>query len=251
MKQSYLDYAMSVIVSRALPDVRDGLKPVHRRILFAMREGGIPPIKPYRKSARIVGDVMGKYHPHGDQAIYDSIVRMAQDFSLRVCRSSTGRGTSARWTAIRPRRCVTPRRASAKACRNVARGYRQGHGRLPPELRRNRTRADRSAGAHSEPCWSTARAGLPSVWPPTSRRTILAKSSMPASRWSPIRIYRPKKSTPSSRSRFPDRCPDSGPQRHPQRLSHRQRLDHHACQDLVRGNRASAKPSSSTKFPIR
>ena len=84
MKQSYLDYAMSVIVSRALPDVRDGLKPVHRRILYAMREGGYTSDKPYRKSARIVGDVMGKYHPHGDQAIYDSLVRMAQDFSLRL-----------------------------------------------------------------------------------------------------------------------------------------------------------------------
>ncbi|MEM6812495.1 MAG: DNA gyrase subunit A [Pseudomonadota bacterium] len=84
MKQSYLDYAMSVIVSRALPDVRDGLKPVHRRILFAMREGGYTSDKPYRKSARVVGDVMGKYHPHGDQAIYDSLVRMAQDFSLRL-----------------------------------------------------------------------------------------------------------------------------------------------------------------------
>ena len=84
MKQSYLDYAMSVIVSRALPDCRDGLKPVHRRIFYAMREGGYTSDKPYRKSARIVGDVMGKYHPHGDQAIYDSLVRMAQDFSLRL-----------------------------------------------------------------------------------------------------------------------------------------------------------------------
>ncbi|MEM9469656.1 MAG: DNA gyrase subunit A [Pseudomonadota bacterium] len=84
MKQSYLDYAMSVIVSRALPDARDGLKPVHRRIFYAMREGGYTSDKPYRKSARIVGDVMGKYHPHGDQAIYDSLVRMAQDFSLSL-----------------------------------------------------------------------------------------------------------------------------------------------------------------------
>ncbi len=84
MKQSYLDYAMSVIVSRALPDVRDGLKPVHRRILFAMREGGYTSDKAYKKSARIVGDVMGKYHPHGDQAIYDSLVRMAQPWSLRL-----------------------------------------------------------------------------------------------------------------------------------------------------------------------
>ena len=84
MKRSYLDYAMSVIVSRALPDVRDGLKPVHRRILYSMYENGQTPDKPYVKSARIVGDVMGRYHPHGDSAIYDSLVRMAQPFSLRV-----------------------------------------------------------------------------------------------------------------------------------------------------------------------
>ncbi len=84
MRSSYLDYAMSVIVSRALPDVRDGLKPVHRRILFSMHENGRDWNKPYRKSALIVGDVMGKYHPHGDQSIYDALVRMAQEFSMRV-----------------------------------------------------------------------------------------------------------------------------------------------------------------------
>ncbi|MFA6548364.1 MAG: DNA gyrase subunit A [Candidatus Margulisiibacteriota bacterium] len=83
MKTSYIDYSMSVIVGRALPDVRDGLKPVHRRILFAMDELGLQPNKPYKKSARIVGEVLGKYHPHGDMAVYDSMVRMAQDFSLR------------------------------------------------------------------------------------------------------------------------------------------------------------------------
>ena len=84
MKRSYLDYAMSVIVSRALPDVRDGLKPVHRRILYSMHEQGHTPDKKYVKSARVVGDVMGKYHPHGDSAIYDALVRMAQDFSMRL-----------------------------------------------------------------------------------------------------------------------------------------------------------------------
>ncbi|MFZ9126811.1 MAG: DNA gyrase subunit A, partial [Steroidobacteraceae bacterium] len=83
MRQSYLDYAMSVIVGRALPDVRDGLKPVHRRVLHAMRELGNDWNKPYKKSARIVGDVIGKYHPHGDAAVYDTIVRMAQGFSMR------------------------------------------------------------------------------------------------------------------------------------------------------------------------
>ena len=84
MKTSYLDYAMSVIVSRAIPDLRDGLKPVHRRILYAMNETGNTHDKSYRKSARPVGDVMGKYHPHGDSAIYDALVRMAQDFSMSL-----------------------------------------------------------------------------------------------------------------------------------------------------------------------
>ena len=84
MKSSYLDYAMSVIVARALPDVRDGLKPVHRRILYAAQIGGYVAGRPYRKSAKIVGDVMGNFHPHGDSAIYDALARMAQDWSMRV-----------------------------------------------------------------------------------------------------------------------------------------------------------------------
>src|SRR6201993_3834147 len=84
MKRSYLDYAMSVIVARALPDARDGLKPVHRRILYSMHEQGHYPDRKYVKSARVAGDVMGKYHPHGDSAIYDALVRMARDFSMRL-----------------------------------------------------------------------------------------------------------------------------------------------------------------------
>src|SRR5918996_2806055 len=83
MRSSYLDYAMSVIVGRALPDVRDGLKPVHRRVLFSMNENGLQPNRAHSKCARIVGDVMGKYHPHGDTAIYDTLVRLAQEFSMR------------------------------------------------------------------------------------------------------------------------------------------------------------------------
>ncbi|RMF56288.1 MAG: DNA gyrase subunit A, partial [Bacteroidetes bacterium] len=83
MKSSYIDYSMSVIVSRALPDVRDGLKPVHRRVLYGMSELGLTPGSAYKKSARIVGEVLGKYHPHGDSAVYDTMVRMAQDFSMR------------------------------------------------------------------------------------------------------------------------------------------------------------------------
>src|SRR2546423_11062924 len=83
MRSSYLDYAMSVIVGRALPDVRDGLKPVHRRVLFSMSEQGLAPNRPYRKCARVVGEVMGQYHRHGDQSIYDTLVRLAQDFEQR------------------------------------------------------------------------------------------------------------------------------------------------------------------------
>jgi len=83
MKSAYIDYSMSVIVSRALPDVRDGLKPVHRRVLFGMSELGVGASRPFKKSARIVGEVLGKYHPHGDGSVYDAMVRMAQQWSLR------------------------------------------------------------------------------------------------------------------------------------------------------------------------
>src|SRR5579885_1644303 len=114
MRSSYLDYAMSVIVSRALPDVRDGLQPVHRRILYSMYESNYTPERPYSKSARVTGDTMGKYHPHGNLAIYDALVRMAQPFSMRLP-LITARGISARSTAIRrqlsdTRKCALPRR---------------------------------------------------------------------------------------------------------------------------------------------
>src|SRR6185436_17628760 len=83
MRESFIDYSMSVIVQRALPDVRDGLKPVHRRILFAMHEAGLAPNRAYKKSATVVGDVLGKYHPHGDTSVYDALVRLVQEFSMR------------------------------------------------------------------------------------------------------------------------------------------------------------------------
>jgi DNA gyrase subunit A len=104
LKRSYLDYAMSVIIGRALPDVRDGLKPVHRRILFGMSEQGSTAAKPYKKSARIVGDVMGKYHPHGDTAIYDALVRMAAMFSANIILMETAQSTirSCGWRRIFP-----------------------------------------------------------------------------------------------------------------------------------------------------
>ena len=114
MKKSYLDYAMSVIVARALPDVRDGLKPVHRRILYSMHENGYTPDKKYGKSARVVGDVIGKYHPHGDQSIYDALVRMAQDFSMRLPLID-GQGNFGSVDGDPPAAIVTPKRACTKA----------------------------------------------------------------------------------------------------------------------------------------
>ena len=105
-EKRYLNYALSVITSRALPDARDGLKPVQRRILYTMWQQRITADSKHRKCAKVVGDVMGNYHPHGDAAIYDALVRMAQPFSLRYPLVD---GTSARSTATRPRRCATPR----------------------------------------------------------------------------------------------------------------------------------------------
>lgn len=107
MQRSYLDYAMSVIVSRALPEVRDGLKPVHRRVLYAMYDGGYRPEKGYYKCARVVGDVMGNYHPHGDTSIYDTLVRLAQTWSMRMPLVD-GNGNFGSRATTRPRPCGTP-----------------------------------------------------------------------------------------------------------------------------------------------
>jgi hypothetical protein len=139
MRRSYLDYAMSVIVGRALPDARDGLKPVHRRVLFAMHELNNDWNRPYKKSARIVGDVIGKYHPHGDQSVYDTIVRMAQDFSMRHMLVD-GQGNF----------------GSVDGDNAAAMRYTEIRWCCPPAC---------------PIYWSTDRAALRWAWPPTSRRT--------------------------------------------------------------------------------
>ena len=170
MRRSYLDYAMSVIVGRALPDVRDGLKPVHRRVLFAMHEANNVWNRPYVKCARVVGDVMGKYHPHGDTAIYETLVRMAQDFSLRYTlidgQGNFGSVDGDNAAAMRYTECRLD-----EDRRRTARRHRQGNGRFRPELRRQGARADGAAGADSRTCWSTAPPASRSAWRPTSRRT--------------------------------------------------------------------------------
>ncbi len=114
MEKSYIEYAMSVIVGRALPDVRDGLKPVHRRILYAMYEDNLTSDRPFKKSATCVGDVLGRYHPHGDASVYDALVRLAQDFSMRYMLVD-GTATSAPWTATPPPPTATPRQDSLKS----------------------------------------------------------------------------------------------------------------------------------------
>ena len=170
MKKSYMDYAMSVIIGRAIPDVRDGLKPVHRRVLFAMSEMGNRWNKPYKKSARIVGDIIGKYHPHGDTAAYDTMVRMAQEFSMRYPLDR------------RPGELRLHRRGSAG--RHAVHGGPDG-----PDLPRsswriwrrtpsiscptttNPWRSRRSCRRRSRSCCSTAPRASPSAWRPTSRPT--------------------------------------------------------------------------------
>ncbi len=153
MKRSYLNYAMSVIVSRALPDVRDGLKPVHRRILYTMQDGGYTADRSYRKSARINGEVMGKYHPHGEPAIYDAMVRMAQDFSMRLVLvdgqgnfgsmdgdpAAASRYTEARLARSAHRRCCHGRRAARSA----------GCSRRRRSCSRDRARSSRPSSARS------------------------------------------------------------------------------------------------------
>ena len=134
MKSSYIDYAMSVIVGRALPDVRDGLKPVHRRILYAMYEDGLTSDKPFKKSATCVGDVLGRYHPHGDASVYDAMVRLAQDFSMRYPLVD-GHGNFGSVDGDPPRGLPLYRGAHVEALQRDAARHRQGNRSVGPELR--------------------------------------------------------------------------------------------------------------------
>jgi DNA gyrase subunit A len=179
MRRSYLDYAMSVIVGRALPDARDGLKPVHRRVLFAMHELNNDWNRPYKKSARIVGDVIGKYHPHGDTAVYDTIVRMAQDFSLRHMLVD-GQGNFG---------SVDGDNAAAMRYTEI-RLSKIAHEMLADIDKETVDFAPNYDGSEKEPTVLPAR--LPNLlvngsapasrwaWPPTSRRTTSTRSSTPA-----------------------------------------------------------------------
>ena len=150
MKSAYIDYSMSVIVSRALPDVRDGLKPVHRRVLFGMNELGLSFRSSHKKSARIVGEVLGKYHPHGDSSVYDTMVRMAQEWSLRYPLVD-GQGNFGSMDGDSPAAMRYTEARLEKISDNMLGDLRQGHRRLPIQLRRYPQGTDRTPDAHPEP----------------------------------------------------------------------------------------------------
>ena len=177
----YLNYALSVITSRALPDVRDGLKPVQRRILYTMWQQNLTADAKHRKCAKVVGDVMGNYHPHGDAALYETLVRMAQPFSLRYPlvdgSGNFGSLDGDNAAAMRYTECRL-----ARISDEMLTEIDQDTVAFRPELRRHARRAGRPAGAHSEPARSTAPPASPSAWRRTSRRTTSARSARRSSR---------------------------------------------------------------------
>ena len=235
MKTSYLDYAMSVIVSRAIPDLRDGLKPVHRRILYAMHETGNTHDKPYRKSARPVGDVMGKYHPHGDSAIYDALVRMAQDFSMSLplldgqgnFGSMDGDNAAAmRYTEVRMDKPASALLADIdKDTVNFQDNY-DGKDREPTVLpARFPNMLVNGAGGIA--------VGMATNIPPHNLGEVDRRHAG-AHRQSGSELGGADRLCP--RPRFPDRRHDPGPVRRAQSLSRGPRLGDHPGQDPGRGN---------------
>ena len=161
--------------------MRDGLKPVHRRILYSMHENGYDWNKPYRKSARVVGDVIGKYHPHGDQSIYDALVRMAQEFSMRLPLVD-GQGNFGSIDGDPPAAMRYTEVRLGKLAHALLDDIDKDTVDFQPNYDNSETGAQRFCRRGFPICWSTAQAASPSAWRPTFRRIIWAKSSMPASR---------------------------------------------------------------------
>ena len=254
MQRSYLDYAMTVIVGRALPDVRDGLKPVHRKILYGMFDGGFRPDRGYVKCARVVGDVMGNYHPHGDSAIYDALVRMAQPWSMRYPLvdgngnfGSPGNDPAA---AMRYTECTADPAGDGDAA-----GHRRGHRRLLADYDGRTTEPDVLPSRIPNLLVNGVRASR-SAWPPTSRRTTCARSptaSVGARPPGGRRRGDPRRADGADQgSGLPDRGADRRPRRHRGRVPDRPRLDPDA-----RGGRrsrrtpAGARPWWSPSCPTR
>ena len=251
VRQSYLDYAMSVIVGRALPDVRDGLKPVHRRILYAMQEVNNVWNRPYVKCARIVGDVMGKYHPHGDSAIYDALVRMAQDFSMRYPLVD-GQGNFGSVDGDTAGGHALHRVPAGATRRRTAGRHRQGHGRLPAQLRREGTRADGAAVAHPEPAGQRLgrHRGRHGDQHPAAQLSEIIDATRRADRQP--RAHRRPADGDRAGAGLPDRRHDPRHAGIGRGLSHRPR-PHQGARDTARSRptRTAARRSSSPKSPTR
>ena len=170
LEERYLAYALSTIMHRALPDARDGLKPVHRRILYGMRLLRLDPNTAHKKCAKIVGDVMGEFHPHGDQAIYDALVRLAQDFAQRYPLVD-GQGNFGNIDGDGAGRLPLHRGAADRGRPAAARRDRRGRGRFPRRPTTARRRSRSCCRRPSRTCWPTAARASRSAWRPRSRRT--------------------------------------------------------------------------------
>jgi DNA gyrase subunit A len=216
MKSSYIDYAMSVIVGRALPDVRDGLKPVHRRILYAMYEDNLTSDRPYKKSATCVGDVLGRYHPHGDASVYDALVRLAQDFSMRYPLVD-GHGNFGSVDGDPPAAYRYTEARMSKICGRDAAGHRQGHRGLGSQLRRDPQGAPRAALPLPEPAGQRLerhrrRHGHqhPAAQPPRGHRRLHLRAGQ-------SRGHAGRPDGAYSGPGLPHQGHHHGPQRHPRR----------------------------------
>ena len=191
MRESYLAYALSVIVERALPDVRDGMKPVHRRVIYAMYDGGYRPDRGYNKCSRVVGDVMGKYHPHGDSAIYDTLVRMAQSWSMRNMlvdgQGNFGSPGDDPAAAMRYTEC-----RMAPLAMEMVRDIDKDTVDFVPNYD-GKTQGRPCCRPASRTCSSTVPPASPSAWPPTSRRITCA-------RWRTASTGRSTTRTPAARN---------------------------------------------------
>ena len=251
LEERYLAYALSTIMHRALPDARDGLKPVHRRLLYAMRLLRLDPGAAFKKCARVVGDVIGKFHPHGDQAVYDALVRLAQDFAQRYPLVD-GQGNFGNVDGDNPAAMRYTEARLTEVARSPARRHRRERGRLPADLRRHRERAGGAAGRLSQPArqWRAGHRGRHGDRDPAAqRRRALRRRAAPdrhAERQEPRRCSKFVRG-PGLSDRRRDRRSARGDRRG---LRHRARLVPRA-RALAQGRHRPRhlRQSSSPKFP--
>ena len=253
MRQSYMDYAMSVIIGRALPDVRDGLKPANRRVLYGMHQMGLQPGRPYRKCAKIVGEVMGNFHPHGDQAIYDTLVRMAQPFNMRA--PARRRAGQLRLRRRRPAGGPALHRGAAHPPRRLHDGgHREGDRRLRADLRRQLGRADGPSHGPAEPPRERRRRHRGrhgDEHPAPQPRRGRGRDHLPPRQPGPdTRREARGRHRPHPRPRLPDRRLHHGPPGHPAGLPHRPRLDRDARALRDRGAQGRPRVDRHHRDPV-